>query len=165
MHIHTVYYAPSDIPSETAALVLYCTMVGNIMDNLADGFLSDRIGVRNSSFILFAIPAAAFVLFLFSESALSYCVAGFLCGAVNACCGLAVNLIIRDVYGNNRYGDIRSSVTVFCSAAYTGGTAAVGYVYDFTGSYDIVLASFAALGVLQVVLLVLLYRRKDAGLV
>ena len=72
--------------------------------------------------------------------------------------------MIRDVYGSSRFGEIRSATSLFTQPAYAVFTAVAGYIYDFTGDYDLLLYLFIAFAVIQLLALDLLYRRKEKGL-
>ena len=87
--------------------------------------------------------------------------AGLLSGAANAGAGLSANLIIRDVYGNASFGEIRSATSLFTQPAFSVFTALSGYTYDFTGNYDLILIIFVVFGVIQVLALEILYMLKQ----
>ena len=104
------------------------------------------------------------VLFLTAKRAAAVYAAAFLSGSANAGAGLAVNLVIRDVYGSARFGEVRSATSLFTQPAFAVFTAVAGYIYDFTGDYDLLLFIFIGFAVIQLIALDIVYRRKDKGL-
>ena len=159
------YCEAEGFSAEVGAVALSCNLVGNMLFKLIDGLLGDRFGVRKVNRIILALPFFSYILFLTAKSSATVYLAGFLSGAANCGAGLAANLIIRDVYGNARFGEVRSATSLFTQPAYALFTALAGYTYDFTGNYDLMLFVFLACAVIQVLMLELLYIRKGKGLV
>lgn len=151
--------------AEVGALALSCNLAGNMIFKLLAGFLGDRYGVRKVNRVILALPLFAYLLFLFVKTETAVYLAGFLSGAANAGAGLSANLIISDVYGKARFGQIKSETSLFTQPAYSVFTALAGYTYDFTGSYDLILIVFAVSIVIQVTALEILYARKEKGLI
>lgn len=158
------YCEAEGFSAEVGAFALSCNLLGNMIFKLADGFFADRFGVRKVSMVILAFPILSYILFLTAKGAVTVYAAAFLSGAANAGAGLAVNLVIRDVYGSSRFGEIRSATSLFTQPAYAVFTAVAGYIYDFTGDYDLLLYIFIAFAVIQLLALDLLYRRKEKGL-
>ena len=158
------YCEAEGFSAEVGAFALSCNLMGNMVFKLADGFFADRFGVRKVTMIILALPILSYILFLTAKDAVSVYAAAFLSGAANAGAGLAVNLVIRDVYGSSRFGEIRSATSLFTQPAYAVFTAVAGYIYDFTGNYDLLLYIFIAFAVIQLLALDMLYRRKEKGL-
>ena len=148
---------------EVGAFALSCNLLGNMVFKLVDGFFGDRFGVRKVNRIILTLPLFSYILFLTAKSEGTVYLAGFLSGAANAGAGLACNLIIRDVYGDSRFGEIRSATSLFTQPAFSIFTALAGYSYDFTGNYDIILIALMVFAVIQVAALELLYVRKEKG--
>ncbi len=159
------YCEAEGFSSEIGAFALSCNLMGNMVFKLIDGFLGDRFGVRKVNRVILILPLFSYILFLTAKSEFAVYLAGFLSGAANAGAGLACNLIIRDVYGNARFGEIRSATSLFTQPAFSIFTALAGYTYDFTGNYDLILIVFMAFAVIQVAALEVLYIRKERGLV
>jgi len=159
------YCEAEGFSAEVGAVALSCNLIGNMLFKLADGFLADRFGVRRINTIMLSLPVISYVLFLTAKSAAVIYIAAFFSGAANAGAGLSANLIIRDVYGNARFGEVRSATSLFTQPAFSIFTALAGYTYDFTGNYDLILYLFIVLAVIQVVSLDLLYRRKEKGMI
>ena len=159
------YCEAEGFSAEVGAFALSCNLMGNMVFKLIDGFLGDRLGVRKVNRVILSLPILSYVLFLTAKNEVTIYFAGFLSGAANAGAGLAANLIIRDVYGNRRFGEIRSATSLYTQPAFSLFTAVAGYTYDFTGNYDLILFVFIAFAVIQIASLELLYVRKDKGLI
>ena len=158
------YCEAEGFSAEVGAFALSCNLLGNMIFKLADGFFADRYGVRKVSMIILSLPILSYILFLSAKSAVAVYAAAFLSGAANAGAGLAVNLVIRDVYGSARFGEVRSATSLFTQPAFAVFTAVAGYIYDFTGDYDLLLFIFIGFAVIQLLALDILYRRKEKGL-
>ena len=159
------YCEAEGFSAEVGAFALSCNLMGNMVFKLIDGFLGDRLGVRKVNRVILILPLFSYILFLTARSEAAVYLAGFLSGAANAGAGLACNLIIRDVYGNSRFGEVRSATSLFTQPAFSLFTALAGYTYDFTGNYDLILIVFMGFAVIQIAALELLYTRKEKGLV
>lgn len=163
---HVAGYCEAEgFSAQVGAVALSCNLAGNMIFKLLAGFLGDRFGVRRVNRIILFIPVFAFLLFLFARNEMHVYLAGLLSGAANAGAGLSANLVIRDVYGDSRFGEIRSAVSLFTQPAFSVCTALAGYNYDFTGNYDITLIVFTVFSVVQVIALEILYIRKEKGLI
>ena len=159
------YCEAEGFSAEVGAFALSCNLMGNMVFKLIDGFLGDKYGVRKVNRVILILPLFSYILFLTARNEAAIYLAGFLSGAANAGAGLACNLIIRDVYGNSRFGEIRSATSLFTQPAFSLFTALAGYTYDFTGDYDLILIVFMVFAVIQIIALEILYIRKEKGYV
>ena len=159
------YCEAEGFSAEVGAFALSCNLMGNMIFKLIDGFLGDKYGVRKVNRVILILPLFSYILFLTARNEAAVYCAGFLSGVANAGAGLACNLIIRDVYGNSRFGEIRSATSLFTQPAFSLFTALAGYTYDFTGNYDLILVVFMVFAVIQVIALEILYIRKEKGYV
>ena len=128
--------------------------------SLAWGWIAERFPVR---YVLAAVAAAVGVpalLFLTADTTIE----GL---AFSALFGFGVGGMLSvppvayaDYYGRRSLGAIRGVTEPFTSLEQAIGTVAAGLVFDLTGSYDIALTVFAALGGLTAV--ALLFARPPA---
>ena len=163
---HVAGYCEAEgFSAQVGATALSCNLAGNMLFKLLAGFLGDRYGVRRVNMVVLSVPIFAFLLFLFAQNEMSVYLAGLFSGAANAGAGLSANLIIRDIYGNARFGEIRAATTLFTQPAFAVFTALSGYTYDFTGNYDLILIVFVVFAVIQIISLEILYKRKEKDLV
>ena len=163
---HVAGYCEAEgFSAKVGAAALSCNLAGNMVFKLLAGFLGDRYGVRKVNSIILSAPIFAYLLFLFAENEMPVYIAGLLSGAANAGAGLSANLIIRDVYGDASFGEIRSATSLFTQPAFSIVTALSGYTYDFTGNYDLILIMFVVFGIIQILALEILYIRKRKDLV
>ena len=161
---HVAGYCEAEgFSAQVGATALSCNLAGNMVFKLLAGVLGDRYGIKKVNMIVLSLPIFAFLLFLFAKNEMSVYLAGLLSGAANAGAGLSANLIIRDVYGNARFGEIRAATSLFTQPAFSVFTAISGYTYDFTGNYDLILIVFVVFAVIQIIALEILYLRKGKG--
>ena len=75
-------------------------------------------------------------------------------------------LVVRFVFGPERYDAVYGVVAVFTSCGGALGLSVIGYLYDFFGGYGIAIGGCAVLGAVNVALLLvlaLLRKREQAA--
>ncbi len=147
------------------AMFTSLSMVGNLAGKLGLGALADRIGIYKSGQIFFLAIGLSMVGMLLGQSQLMVLNAStLLYGTVYCITTTMPALLYLDLYGSKEY---RSRVSRM--QAISGGISAVlsivfPYIYDFTGSFDIVFVYGAISGFLAFAIFVYLMRytmRRD----
>ncbi|AXQ78503.1 MFS transporter [Streptococcus chenjunshii] len=142
------YAETAGLSTTVGAGLLSMGMIGNIVSKLIVGALSDKIGSVRASFVLLAANTAGTLLLLLGKPASLMLLAAFLFGSCYGLGAVSVPLVTRTVFGNHNYA---KRFPIISFAGNTGAAlafSAIGYIYDFTGSYT---AAF----ILIIVLLVL----------
>ena len=118
--------------SVIGALMVSCSMAGNVASKLLLGPVYDRFGLRAALFISTTITAAGFLLLLVDSMPVRI-VGSCLYGCSMGLSTVMRPIAIRDVYGTRDYGDLLP----FGSMASTLGTsiniAIIGYMVDGFG--------------------------------
>lgn len=117
------------------ATMISAAAVGNILGKICLGFLSDKIGIRNSMVafaILWAIGFIIMALFM-GGNTVPMLIAGFCIGTADAMMSVGLPLVTRACYGDRCYGQIYSFMNM--PIAILGGLGAtfVALVASLTG--------------------------------
>ena len=134
-------YLPSYVQSlgqsaKNAASLLSASMVGNVLFKFLIGISIDKKGVL-FSFIVFmsiAFVGLVFITFFPINGAVLY-ISGVLYGACYAVNKVAIPLIVRIFYGDEKYGEAYSTLSLCENIARSSIITAIGFMYDNSGTY------------------------------
>jgi MFS family permease len=126
-----------------AATVVSLYLVATTAGTLLGGPFADRWGAR-SAMIATNILAALGMVGLFAAShplglAISILAGGFAAGAIS----VQMPLMIIESLGIKRFGSVYGITSIFFTAGAAVSPVVTGRVFDQTGSYSVVIASFA----------------------
>jgi MFS family permease len=117
--------------------MLSAVMVGNMLDKLLMGYLNDRVGVRVTVFVQLAMVVVGFLGFLLLQPyGLGLLAAAFFFGVQNSLFSISTPLMIRRLFGERDYARIFTWARIGTGVIGAFGPPTVGYIYDFTGSYN-----------------------------
>ncbi|MCH6267263.1 MFS transporter [Neobacillus citreus] len=111
-------------------------MLGVLVGSLVIGFLSDKIGSKNTAIFAMATGLIAVCLLLFFASSsiiITFAVALF--GFISSSIGTLGPALTTSLFGNKEYSQIYSSASMGLAVASIVALPAYGYVFDFIGSY------------------------------
>ncbi|MGV3011201.1 MFS transporter [Streptococcus thoraltensis] len=136
------------------ASLLSMGMLGNILSKILVGVMSDWIGAIKATLILLAMNlVGAFLLFLTAWSA--FMIAGAL--LFGSCYGLgavSMPLVTKVVFGEEAYAKIFPIVSFAGNTGAALGFSIIGYIYDFTTSYQMALIVMVVMIVVATICLV-----------
>ena len=122
--------------AQVGALLLSASMVGNVASKFALGALADRIGAFRACVCSLVTTLAGLVLILLNLGGQSALLAsGFLYGTSFSIGSLGISLLTRYIFGDARYAEAYSTISLVTSVASALGVTAAGLAYDLTGSY------------------------------
>ncbi|RUS47402.1 MFS transporter [Cohnella sp. AR92] len=160
MHIPT-YLSNKGFSVSFAGNVMGTYMVGVLIGSLAIGFLSDRIGSRNTALIAMAIGLLAICLLLFSDTSTTLITAAVgLFGCISSSIGTLGPALTSSLFGNKEYSQIYSTASMGLAVSSIVALPAYGYVYDFTGSYTSVLYAIIAMLAINMFCVLAAFRGK-----
>ena len=135
------------------ATVTSCSMIGNVMGKLAMGTLADRLGVYKAVNIIQVLVIVSLALFLVGHSNryILY-IAALLYGTIFSVSTTMPPLLFSDLYGPKEYRRKVSTNQMYYSLSVAALSSALPYIYDFTGSYDIVFAGGLAASIASFVM-------------
>ena len=141
--------------SDMGATMLSIAMVSSIGFKLGLGYVSDHWGpVRSTVSILVLIAVSSVILLTFELVPLLY-VGAFLFGAAFSIPSVSVTLLTKEFFGRYNFTRLYPILAFSTSLGGAISLAAVGFIYDFTGSYAPAFA--VALGINLVNILILLF--------
>jgi len=142
-----------------AAMLSFC-MFGNIISKLLIGVIADYMTPMKATNIMIGIHLASIFLLLTARQETSLYLAAFLFGFVYSVSAVGLVLITKESFGIENYNKVYPLISFAGGISCAVGMSMVGYLYDFTGTYQ---SAFLAAAVFHVVDLVLLFaiRKKS----
>ncbi|MFZ7944186.1 MFS transporter [Neobacillus sp. 19] len=153
---------------EFAGKVMGAFMIGMLVGALAFGFLTDKIGARNTGVfsMLCGIVAIGLLIFIPGNAAI-FSIAIGIFGFVTASIGTLAPLITTAVFGMKEYSQIYATLGIGLAVAGIVALPGYGYVFDLTGSYTPVLYTIIVMLLINIALIIMAFKGKkrleDAG--
>lgn len=138
------------------ALLLSLSMMGNIGSKLLIGVLADRLGALKASFAMIAVNVCALALILVgarSATGWMMAVGAVSYGSVYSVAAVGIALLTKLLFGQDNYAKAFPVLSFIGSVGCAVAIPAMGYVYDFTGAYDLAVIVCLAVDVISLVLL------------
>ena len=121
------------------ALLTSLCMVGNVSGKLCVGALCDRIGVYRALKIVLLLLSASFVGFLLAKgTVLILFLSALIFGIVYSLPTTLPSILLLDLYGPNQYKSKLTRIQSFNGLLSAFSSSVFPYLYDLTGSFDIV---------------------------
>ncbi|MFC2008325.1 MFS transporter [Chloroflexota bacterium] len=131
----------------TAAYILATIGGGSIIGKVVLGSAADRIGNRLAMIIGFIfLSAALFWLVPATEVWMLYLIAGVM-GFAQGGCSTTQSPLVATLFGLGSHGVILGALSPSFNMGAAAGPFLAGYVFDFTGSYQVAFLVCAAIGV------------------
>ena len=146
-------YLPSYVESlnqsaQNGAALLSASMIGNVLFKFLIGLCIDRKGVFFSFVTFMSISFIGLIVITFiPQNTGLLMMAGVLYGACYAVNKVAVPLTVRIFFGDKKYGEAYSVLSLSENIARSAIITSIGFIYDQSGSYLIcfLIALFASL--------------------
>ncbi|ATP39841.1 MFS transporter [Solibacillus sp. R5-41] len=135
--------------------------VGIVIGALFFGFLSDKIGVKNtaiSAMLLGLVPVG--ILILVPDNPMMFTIATGLYGFVVASLGTLGPLLTTALFGNKEFSRIYGLAITGLAVAGIVALPAYGYIFELTGSYTYVLYSIFIMLLLNVGAIIMAFKGK-----
>lgn len=150
--VHIVPHARDQGLSPTvSAAVLSVIGSVSILGRLTTGLLIDRIGGKRSMVSSFIILISSFVWLQFSSSAWMMFTFAVIYGFAHGGFFTVMSPLIAESFGTDALGQLFGIVLFVGTLGGTVGPTASGYIFDFSGSYQIafmILGGFSILGLI-----------------
>ena len=134
-------YLPSYVESlkqsaGNGAALLSASMVGNVLFKFLIGLSIDRKGVLFSfvTFMLISFTGLLMIVLIPQNATLLF-IAGILYGACYAVNKVAIPLTIRIFFGDEKYGEAYSVLSLCENIARSAIITSIGFIFDTSGSY------------------------------
>jgi MFS family permease len=136
-----------------AATLLSALGLAAVVGRLTMGAVSDRLGRRRTLAIALLLQALAFVALAKAASLAGLLGAALLFGFSYAVGGVMFAAIVADFFGRAHAGTLVGALFAIAGTASAWGPAAIGWIYDRSGSYALAWWLSAACNALAVALL------------
>jgi len=148
-----------DFSSDIGAVMLSVAMISSIGFKLSLGYVSDRVGPVKSTISVLVLIGLSSVILLVTEIVPMLYVGAFLFGAAYAIPSVSVTLLTKEFFG--RYHFTRLYPILAFSTSFGGSIslAAVGFIYDFTGSYAPAFAVAVGINIFNIIILLIISHR------
>lgn len=145
------------------ATLMSVTMISSIGFKLLIGWLSDYIGPVKGSLWMLVVMGAGLLLLTISPNLNVLLIGAFLFGAAYTMPSVGVALLTRHFFGVHMYPRLYPRIAFSTSLGSGIAISAIGYIYDYTGSYQpaFVIALVLLVFDLFVLLFVSYKTRKD----
>lgn len=145
-----------------AGTIMSLYMVGALVGAIAFGYLSDKVGAKNTAIFAMIVGIIVMVLLLMlAEVQAILMVAFFLFGFVTAAVGTMGPILTTSLFGNKSYSEIFSNVSLGLAIASIVSLPVYGYIFEFTGSYTGALITILVMLIIAIVCILVAYKSKD----
>jgi MFS family permease len=160
MHIPT-FLMDKGFDVTFAGNVMGTYMIGVLIGSLLIGFLTDKIGSKNTALFAMSMGLIAICLLLFSDTSSSIItIAVGLFGFISSSIGTLGPALTSSLFGNKEYSQIYSNASLGLAISSVVALPAYGYIFDFTRSYNIVLYSIISMLIINMICVVIAFRGK-----
>ncbi len=122
--------------AQVGATLLSIISVGNIVIKIAVGWLIDRIGIIRAVHLQMLICAIGCAVFALTRETWILYVGAFFLGVQNSVVTVSEPMLVRHFFGERSYAQVYSYIRIAAGLFGSFGMPIVGFIYDFTGSYE-----------------------------
>jgi sugar phosphate permease len=160
--VHIVPHAIDEGIAELIAASILSIMAGfTVAGKLSMGFISDKLGARQSLSLCLILGTLALVWFFFAKGIWSFYLFAFAIGfAVGGTKPLEM-LVPAELFGVKYLGTIFGAILLYGTFGGALGPAFAGYMFDITGNYNVVLIALAVMSIIASVLALVLLKYKS----
>lgn len=146
---------------EFSGTVMGVSMIGVLVGALALGVLSDKLGSKNTALLAMILGIVAIAMFLFfAENGVIVTIAAGIFGFTSASIGTLAPTLASTLFGSKDYSQIYATASLGLAVASIIALPAYGYVFDFTGTYTIVLWIIAVMFVINILAILFAFVSK-----
>lgn len=136
-------------------------LIGAVVGALVFGFLSDKIGAKNTALMaMFAGIICLVLLIFFAKSTFVLVLAIGIFGFVTASIGTLGPVLTSSLFGAKEYSQIFSNVSLGLAISGIVALPIYGYIFEFTGSYTGALYTMLAMMIIAIGCIVVAYNSK-----
>ncbi|MCM3758445.1 MFS transporter [Sporosarcina aquimarina] len=144
-----------------AGNVMATYMIGVLVGSLIIGFLSDKIGTKNTAILSMVVGLIGIILLLVSvSSTIAITIAVGMFGTISSSIGTLGPALASSLFGNKEYSQIYSNASLGLAISSIVALPAYGYVFDFTGSYNVVLISIIIMLIINIIAVIVAFKGK-----
>lgn len=136
-------------------------MFGLLVGAILFGFLSDKIGARNTAiFSMFTGLISIGLLLTVADNSTIFMIAIGIFGIVSASVGTLGPILTTALFGNKEFSQIYSTAAIGLAVAGVVALPGYGFVFDLTGSYTLVLYTILAMLAVNILFIIFAFRGK-----
>ena len=140
------------------------TMIGNISTKLLIGFLSDLLSPIKAVIMMILTNCISLVLLflgvIHQETLLLY-IGSLMFGSIYSVGAVGIPMLTRYFFGNENYARTYSVIGFLTNVGSASSLTLIGYLYDFTQSYQIVFIIALCFHLINLILLVIICLRYN----
>lgn len=140
--------------TQMAALMVSVVMAGNLFFKLTMGQLTDRFGINLSTLLLIIINIIGSIFFLIFDHPELVLVSSFLFSSIYGVVAVSYAVFSKKFFGKAEANRIFPLISMASNLGKAFAVTGVGFIFDFTGSYDL---SFIFAIIFQVICIILLF--------
>lgn len=111
------------------------TMLTAVIIKLVVGSISDWIGSIKTTVLMMALSFVGLLLLVLAKGNVSLLVGASIFGAVYSIPSVCVPLLTKEFFGNQLFAKLYAKVSFAIMVGSSVAISAIGYIYDFTGTY------------------------------
>jgi len=140
--------------------LISAAMLGNLSGAVVLGFLTDRIGVQKTFYLVGSVVLLGTLVLILGKGYPVLFVAAIAFGASSAIYMTMMPLLVQELCGRKDYGTIYAYVVAGLSFISAVSCILIGWLYDVTGGYAVGLTIAAAAYVLILLAITWVFRKK-----
>lgn len=149
-------------PTTFAGTIMSIYLIGALIGAIVFGFLSDKIGAKNTAIIAMIVGIATIVLLLFfAEIQSILMVSFFLFGFVTSSIGTLGPVLTSSLFGHKEYSQIFSNASLGLAIAGIVSLPIYGFIFELTGSYTGALYAILIMLALAIVCILIAFKSKE----
>ena len=143
------------------AMLLSAGMVGNVISKLIIGVMSDKIGPVKASIIMIVVNALGIILLIISPSSIILLIGAFLFGSIYSVGAVGLPLLTKQFFGIDNYSKVFPIISFGSNLGAAFALSLVGYIYDFTNSYNVAFILGIGINILCLILMFIIVKRNE----
>ena len=136
-------------------------MVGNVISKLVIGVMSDKIGPVKASSIMIIVNTFGIVLLIRSSSSIILLIGAFLFGSIYSVGAVGLPLLTKHFFGIDNYSKVFPIISFGSNLGAAFALSLVGYIYDFTNSYNVAFILGIGINILCLILMFIIVKRNE----
>lgn len=153
------------LSATSGAILMSLTMIGNISTKLLIGFLSDLLNPIKAVIIMILTNCLSLLLLflgvIHQEIMLLY-IGSFMFGSIYSVGAVGIPMLTRYFFGNTNYAKNYSIIGFLTNVGSASSLTLIGYLFDFTKSYQIVFIIALCFHIINLILLTVIYSRYNS---
>lgn len=152
------------LSATSGAILMSLTMIGNISTKLLIGFLSDLLNPIKAVIIMILTNCLSLLLLflgvIHQEIMLLY-IGSFMFGSIYSVGAVGIPMLTRYFFGNENYARTYSVIGFLTNVGSASSLTLIGYLFDFTKSYQMVFIIALCFHLINLILLVVICLRYN----